>query len=241
MFLYGKNSVLERLKVNPASIRKILLQDNFKAAQIETLIEASNIPVERLPSRKLARIKPAKDLQGIVAKVDKFAYIPFDTLLDRPKDAQLTIVFLDRINDPQNLGVIIRTVACFGGFSLIIPKFEACEVNETVLHVAQGGENYVSISMVTNLANAIKAAKECGYWILGANVSEEAKDINEVSLPFPLGLVMGSEGKGIRYGLQKLLDIKARIPMQGAALSFNVNIACAMFCYEISRQRRISG
>ncbi|UCB56837.1 MAG: 23S rRNA (guanosine(2251)-2'-O)-methyltransferase RlmB [Candidatus Omnitrophota bacterium] len=234
MLLYGKNSVLERLKVNPASIKKICLQDNFSSGSIEKLIKENKIPQERLSARKLARIKPAKDLQGIVARIDNFTYIPFDDLL---KEARLSLIFLDRVNDPHNLGVIIRTAACFGGNAVIIPKYKACEVNETVLHVASGGENYIPVSLVSNLSNALIKAKKRGYWIAGAVVSNEAQDISKVSLPFPLALLLGSEGEGIRRGLEKRLDISLSIPMKGAGLSFNVGMACAIFCYEISRQR----
>jgi len=238
MVLYGKNSVLERLKTNPKSIRKILLQENFNIPEIEKVIKLNNIPVECLSHRELAKIKRVKNLQGIIAKVDGFKYTCFEDLLNRAKNKPLTLIFLDNIYDPQNLGAIIRTAACFGEFAIIIPKFNSCEVNDTVLHVASGGENYISISMVSNLSHAINEAKECGYWIIGAQVSEDAHNINEISFPFPLGLVLGSEGKGIRYGVEKHLDLKVHIPMEGAHLSFNVTIACAIFCYEIAKQRK---
>lgn len=240
MLLYGKNSVLERLKANPQSIRKILLQENFDTPHIEKLIKTHSIPLERLPFQKLTRVKPAKDLQGIVARVDKFKYFSFNDLLSQAEAKQLTLIFLDRINDPQNLGVIIRTAACFGRFAVVIPQFNACGVTEAVLHVACGGENYIPLSLVSNLSHAVLSAKKRGYWIMGAVVNSEAEYINKTSLPFPLGLVLGSEGEGIRYGLQKHLDVKARIPMQGVKLSFNVAIAFAVFCYEISKQRGVS-
>jgi len=234
MVLYGKNSVLERLKRNPNTIRKIFLQDNFNFPPVEKLIKANNIPTEVLTSSQLSKIKPSKNLQGIVAEVESFKHIPFDDLLSQP---QLTIIFLDRIYDPQNLGAIIRLSACFGSLAIVLPDFEACEVNETVLHVASGGENYISVARVSNLSQAIILAKESGYWIVGADVSDEAENIHKVSLPFPLGLVIGSEGGGIRYGVQKQIDMKVRIPMKGAKLSFNAVIACAIFCYEIDKQR----
>jgi 23S rRNA (guanosine2251-2'-O)-methyltransferase len=237
MFLYGKNSVLERLRADPQSVNKIFVDADFAQPKIDGLIHANKIPLERLSSKELAKLKPIKDLQGIVALVRKFEYASLDELLNPPKNKGLTPVFLDRISDPHNLGAIIRSLACFGGFAVVIPKFEACEVTEAVLHVACGGENYVPVAMVSNIANAVLKAKECGYWIVGALVDEGAQEINCLSLPFPLGVVFGSEGEGIRYGIQKHLDIKARIPMQGANLSFNVAMACAIFCYEISRQR----
>ncbi len=238
MVLYGKNSVYERLKVRPESIRKIFLQDNFNMVQIEKSIKTNGIAVERLSSRELGKIKHADNLQGIIARVDKFEYDSFDDFLGRPHDEHLTLIFLDRIFDPQNLGAIIRTAACFGELAVVIPKHKACEVNETALHVAAGGENYVPVSMVSNLSTAIIAAKECGYWIMGTVVDDDADDINKVSLTFPIGLVLGSEGEGIRYGLQKYLDIKVRIPMR-ADISFNVTAACAIFCNEISRQKAV--
>jgi 23S rRNA (guanosine2251-2'-O)-methyltransferase len=237
MFLYGRNSIFERLKADPKSIRKIFLEDSFNLPYIEELIKKNKIPLERLSPKALAKIKSADNLQGIIAKVDNFRYASFDDFLEPSRGRPLTLIFLDRIYDPQNLGSIIRTVACFGGFAVIIPKYKACEVNETVLHVAQGGENYIPVSMVSNLSNSIIAAKKSGYWIVGAVVSDNAQDVDKISLPFPLGLVLGSEGEGIRYGVDKHLDIKAHIPMRGASISFNVTVACALLCYEIVKQK----
>lgn len=238
MLLYGRVSVFERLKANPSSIKKILLQENIPLPDIEGPAKANGIPLERLPSHQLKRLKPVKDLQGVVAKVDKFTYADFDGLLDQAQNKKLSLIFLDRINDPQNFGAIVRTAACFGGFAVVIPQFNACGVTEAVLHVASGGENYTPIAMVSNLSNSIIQAKKCGLWIVGAEAGDDASDIGTASFPFPLGIVLGSEGEGIRYGIQKHLDLKVRVPMKGAALSFNVGIACAIFCYEISKQRK---
>jgi len=237
MLLYGKNSVHERLKANPKSIQKIIAQDTFRDTDIERLIARHRIPVEHVSLKALARIKPAENLQGIVAYIDTFIYTAFEDALSKPHSKPLSPVFLNKIYDPQNLGAIIRTAACLGGFSVVIPRHRACEVTETVLHVAQGGENYVPVSMVTNISTAIRDAKERGYWIAGALVTDDAQDIGGISLPFPLGIVLGSEGEGLGHGVQRSLDIKMRIPMKGAGLSFNVAIACAILCYEISRKR----
>ncbi|MFC1514558.1 TrmH family RNA methyltransferase [Candidatus Omnitrophota bacterium] len=236
--LYGRNSILERLKANPRTIRKVFIRDKLALPDIETLTRRNRIPLERISGEDLARMRPAKDIQGAVARVEHFSYVPFDDLLSLDGSKRPSFIFLDRINDPQNLGVIIRTAACFGKFAIVIPKFEACEVTEAVLHVASGGENYVPISMVTNLTGAIISAKSCGYWIMGGIVSEQAQPLSQISLPFPLGIVLGFEGKGIRPGLQKQLDIQAHIPMEGAGLSFNVAMACVVFCYEVARQRK---
>lgn len=238
MLLYGRNSVYERLKAKPRTIRNVFLQDNIELPHIEKLARKNHISVDRMSPRQLSKMKHAKDLQGVVAKVDKFSYAEFDDLVNLPKDKQLTLILLDGLNDPQNLGVIVRTAACFGGFAIVIPKFKACEVTEAVLHVASGGENFIQISMVSNISSTILKAKKKGYWIMGGVISGDAQDIDKVSIPFPLGLVLGSEGGGIRHGIDKQLDIKARIPMGGARLSFNVAMACAIFCHEISNRRK---
>ncbi len=235
MYLYGKNSVIERLTKNPRSVKKIFLQDNFSSEDIISLIKSSKIPFTHVPEKELTRIKRADRLQGIVAEVEDFKYVPFDELLSRSKLEKLSLILIDNLNDPHNLGSILRITACFGNFGVVIPERRSCEVNDTVMHVASGGENFVPVSMVTNMTTAILKAKKAGFWVVGT-VVDSGEDVNKVSLPFPICLVLGSEGKGIRYGIQKHLDLAVRLPMRGAELSFNVAMACAIFCHEITKQ-----
>jgi len=235
MYLYGKNSVLERLKAKPRSIKSIFLQENFKTPHILDAISSKNIPVKRVTERRLLRIKRADRLQGIVAIVDRFNYTDFEELLDRPTKKNLSFIFLDSINDPHNLGSIIRIAACFGGFGVVITRYGSCEVTDSVMHVASGGENFIPVSVVNNMSNALIKAKNAGYWIVGA-VVERGIDINNVAFPFPICFVLGSEGKGIRHGIDKHLDLRVSLPMTGASLSLNVAMAGAIFCYEISKQ-----
>lgn len=237
--LYGKNSVYERLRANPKSVKKVFLETNFSFAPLEALLKSQKISVERVQSRQLLKIKNTEYHQGVLAVVDKFAYADLDDFLLNDGEKP-TIIFLDRVYDPQNLGSIIRTIACFGGFALVIPKHKACEVTDAVMHVASGGENYVPVALVTNTSTSIIAAKKSGYWIAGAVIDEAAQPLAKTSFPFPLGIVFGSEGQGIRQGVEGHLDIKAYIPMGGAKLTFNVAMACAIFCHEISRQRSAS-
>ncbi|MCF7908501.1 MAG: 23S rRNA (guanosine(2251)-2'-O)-methyltransferase RlmB [Candidatus Omnitrophica bacterium] len=238
-FLYGKNSVAERLKANPQSIKKIFLKSNFTEPAIEKLIKLRKIPSERIVQHRLDKIKPQALLGGIIAEIADFEYAYLEDLIKKPKDQRPSFIFLDRIFDPQNLGAIIRTAACFGNFSVVIPKHKACEVTETVLHVACGGENYVPIVMVSNLRNGLLQLKDEGYWAVGA-AAEGGENITKASLPDPICLVLGSEGSGIRYGLTKHLDKVINIPMQGVALSFNVTAACAILCYEVQRQKALT-
>jgi len=234
MYLYGKNSVYDRIKAAPKTIKKVFLENNFDSPEILGEIKSRRIPVEYVSERTLTNIKRADRLQGIVALVDAFAYTPFHEVLNSPE--KFVLIAVDNINDPHNLGSILRIAACFGGFALVIPRHSSCEVNDTVVHVASGGENFVPVSMVTNLSGALIEAKKAGYWIAGATVSD-GEDITKAKLPFPLCLVLGSEGKGIRYGIDKQLEMRVRIPMEGAPLSFNVAMAAAILCYEIKRQK----
>jgi 23S rRNA (guanosine2251-2'-O)-methyltransferase len=236
MYLYGKNSVMERIKSHPESVRRVSLREGLSVPDLEKLIRLKRIDCERLPSHSLDKMRPQKDLQGVVARVDLFRYADSEELITGAFSENRSLIFLDRVNDPQNLGVIIRLSACFGRFSLVIPSREACQVNETVLHVASGGENYVPISSVNNLAPVLDAAKDAGFWVAGAVVGDEVEDISTLSFPFPLALVLGSEGGGIRKGLQKRMDIRVGIPMPGVPLSLNVGMACAIFLHEISKQ-----
>ena len=236
MYLYGRNSIVERIKAHPESVRQVSMREGMSCPDLEELIRLNRIESERLPASALDRMRPQKDLQGNVARVDKCRYSDTKELIAGALADKRTLIFLDRVNDPQNLGVIIRLAACFGRFSLVIPSREACQVNETVLHVASGGENYVPIASVNSLAPLIDSAKEVGFRMAGAVVGRETQDISTMTFPFPLALVLGSEGSGISEDLKQLLDIRVGIPMEGVPLSLNVSMACAIFLYEISKQ-----
>jgi rRNA methylases len=215
---------------------KVYLQDNFDKPEIEKSIKAKNIPLIRVSGKELERIKRAENLQGIVAQVKPFDYESLANLLTKPEKNALTLVFLDNIQDPHNLGSIARSLACLGGFAIVLHKHNSCEVTETVLHVACGGENFVPICMVANLSSALVESKKAGYWIAGA-VVEGGEDISKIDLPFPLCLVVGSEGEGLRHGIEKQLELKVSLPMKGAALSYNLSVACAILCHEINKQK----
>ena len=237
--LYGKNSILERVRTNPSSIKKVYYRDTFKEKGLLNRLEGKGIPLEEVTESKLMRLKRADRLQGIVAEVETFQYTEIEELVADALEEKRTILCLDSISDPHNFGALLRICACFGGFSVAIPRYSACEVNDTVMHVASGGENYVPVCMVNNLMTVLEVAKQNDFTIAGTIV-EQGEDLNNVALPFPLCLVLGSEGKGIRHGLKKYCDLSLRIPMRGANLSFNVAIAGAIFCHEINKQRESS-
>ena len=241
MKLFGKNPVMERLRSNPQSIHKIFLQPGLpEAAYIYKKAKQHGIPVFAVPGARMAKINRTRNTQGVLVDVDDFAYVPYDELLETAREKKRTFVFLDGLNDPQNLGAIIRSLGCLGGFAVVLPTHDSVGVTEAVLRVASGGDNYVPVARVANLNNAIKAAKGAGYTIAGAVVGG-GQNLFEIGLPYPLGLVVGSEQKGIRDVIRKYLDLELTIPMPINTLSFNVAHAAAIFCYEIAKQKKNAG
>ena len=235
MRLWGINPVAERLRTDPRSVRKVYLHRQRSASEVFHLCRETGIELELLSDEQFRRLASGLHAQGVVADVEGFAYVNYETLIDSavPKP---TLVFLDGVTDPQNFGSMLRTLACLGGFAVVLPKHESVDVTDAVLRVASGGENYVPVAKVTNLANAIRAAKEQKYWIVAA-VAEGGEALSQRELPSPLGVVLGAEGRGVRPGLLKQADLRVMVPMSGAALSLNVSVACALVCYEVVRQR----
>ena len=237
MKLYGKNPVLERIKSNPKSIRKILVQeDSPELGYLRLKAKKWNIPIFSVDKFKMQRLGPNQNTQGIIMEVDDFFYMPYDELLEESFKNNTTPVFLDGLNDPQNLGGIMRSLACLGGFAVVLPKHSSVEVTESVLRVASGGDNHIKTSQVSNLGNAIIAAKKMGFWMTGG-VAHGGENLCDAALSFPLGLVIGSEQKGIRDIIKKHLDLALTIPMVPERMSLNVAHAATVFAYEISRQK----
>lgn len=236
MRLYGKQPVLERLKANPESIRRLTIRQGTDAAEVVRAAKMAGKNFTSLSKQEFGPMAGDLHAQGVWAEVEDFHYAALEDLLRQPEPRPV-LFLLDRITDPQNLGAILRTAACFGGMALVLPRHDSAEITETVLRVACGGENYVPVAQVTNLAQASERAKKAGYWIAGASVSG-GSPLPTADWPTPLAVVLGSEGEGIRPGLEKHLDLTLTLPMPGAPLSFNVATAAALFAYEIARRQR---
>ena len=251
MNLYGRNSIFERLKINPKSIKRILLEEGKDLSAIRRLCKSKGIPFNCFPQARFDKFSRNIRSQGVIAEVEEFQYANLEDILqpegnglashsqsqESAKEKPPIILFLDNLNDPQNLGAILRTCGCFGGFAVVLPKHDSVEVTDAALRVASGTENYVPVAKVNGLLPAVILAKERGFWIGGA-MTTGGQDIASVRLNFPLGLIIGSEAKGIRQSLAKELDFGLSIPMHTGGLSFNAATAAAIFAYEAIRQRR---
>ncbi len=238
MRLYGKQPVIERLRANPSTVRKVYLQEGFvDAAYVKSKSRKHGFPVISIPRTKMMKIARNTNTQGILAETDDFLYVPYDELLDQAIEKHLTILFLDDLTDPQNLGSIIRCVSVLGGFAVVFPTHNAVNITDTVLRVACGGENYIPIARVSSIQKAIRRAKEEEFSIIGA-VAEGGENLLDAKFSFPLGLVVGSEEKGISENVLKDIEQKLTVPMKIHTLSLNVASATSIFCYEIAKQRK---
>lgn len=237
MKVYGKNPVLERLKADPKSIQKLYVQDGqADAGYLYKKAKKWGIPVHAMPKSKMDKLSRNLNAQGVMAEIGEFLYTDYSALLDASLSKNTCLVFLDGLTDPQNLGGILRSLACLGGFAIILPTHDSVSVTESVLRVACGGDNFVPVSRVANLGKALKEAKDAGFFIAGTVVAD-GEDLRTVKFSFPLGLVIGSEQKGIRPIVQKYLDQAVSLPMAQSRLSLNAAHAATVFCYEIVKQR----
>jgi len=238
MRIYGKNCVLERLRVNPQSIKKIYIETGTShTSVVNKKANSAKIAVYNIAPSKMIKIARNKNTQGVLADTFDFEYVPYEELIKNALKNKRTPVFLDGLTDPQNFGAIIRSLGCLGKFCLILPSHDSVSVTETVLRVASGGDNHVPLAKVSNLRKAIKTAQDLGFWIMGAIVDAK-ENIAEIKLNWPVGVVIGSEQKGIRDIIRKQLDQEIAIAMPVSTMSFNVGHATSIICYEITKQKR---
>ena len=241
--IYGINPVTEAI-VSGKTINKIYAQKgNKEVYQVIQKAKDKKIVVVEAEKLKLDRMitsenEKLKNSQGIVASVTDYNYFTIDDILQEAykRNESPFIIILDKIEDPQNLGAIVRSAECLGAHGLIIQKRNAAQVTETVEKVAAGACNYVKIARVTNITESIKYLKKNGLWIYGLDM-EGASDIYDTDLTGPIGLVIGNEGSGISKLVLQNCDFVIKIPMVGHIESLNASVSAAISMYEIVRQK----
>lgn len=236
--IYGKNPVLEAI-VSGSTINKIYAQTNSK--EIDSVIkEALNrkIVVVNTDKQKLDKMIEGKNSQGIIASVTDFKYSTIEDIIEyaKSRNEEPFIVILDKIEDPHNLGAIIRSCECMGVHGVIIQKRNACQVTDTVEKVAAGACSYVKVARVTNITESIKKLKEYGIWVYGLDM-EGKSDIFNTKLNGAIALVVGNEGEGISRLVKGNCDVLMKIPMTGKINSLNASVSAAISIYEVIRQK----
>ncbi len=227
MLVSGRNNVKEILKDNIV-IKKAYLQTNFNEQDIISLINKKKITIVYQDKYQLDRIVK-NNHQGVILEIDDYKYYTVDDIINN-KD-KCNIVILDHLEDPHNLGAIIRTVEASGIDGIIIPLNRSVSVNETVMKTSVGTLFNVKISQVTNLMNTIKYLKKQGFWIYGADMDGE--DFKDIKYPSKTCLIIGNEGNGLSRIVRESCDFIVSIPMTGKVNSLNASVAAGILMYSI--------
>ena len=236
----GRNSVLELLE-SGKDINKIFIEKGEKHGSIHKIIaiakERKIIIVEK-EKKKMHEIAQTSNYQGVIAIVPPFEYCEIEDILEKAKEKEEEpfVLILDGIEDPHNLGSIIRTAETAGVHGIIIPKRRAACVNSTVAKTSAGAVEYMKIARVTNISDAIERLKKAGLWICGTDINTD-KYYYDQDLTGPIGIVIGNEGNGISEKVKKNCDFLVKIPMKGKVTSLNASVSAGIIIYETIKQK----
>lgn len=236
----GRNSVLELLE-SGKDINKIFVTRGEKHGSIHQIIakarERKIIIVEK-DKKQMQEMAQTENFQGVIAIVPPFDYCEIDDILKEAKDRNEDpfVLILDGIEDPHNLGSIIRTAETAGVHGIIIPKRRAATVNSTVNKASAGAVEHMKIARVNNITDAMNTLKEEGLWICGTDIATD-KYYYDQDLTGPLGIVIGNEGQGMSDKVKKNCDFLVKIPMKGKVTSLNASVSAGIVVYEAVKQR----
>lgn len=236
----GRNSVLEAFRSGKTIDRLYVLKD-CKDGPIQTILREArkgDTILSFVSRERLDQISETKKHQGVIAIAAAYTYASVEDILKKAKDKGEPpfLILLDNIEDPHNLGAIIRTANLAGAHGVIIPKRRAVGLTGTVAKASAGAINYTPVAKVTNLTAVIKELKKEGLWFVCADM--DGTVMYDLDLKGPIGLVIGSEGEGVSKLVKENCDLTASIPMKGDIGSLNASVAAGVLAYEIVRQRR---
>ena len=242
--IYGFMPVLEALRARAKRVEQITLAEGLHHARLQellTLARTAGVPVHRAPRRALDRTLPGVTHQGVIARTAAATYRDADELLDQlaaqvGTDKPPLVLGLDAIEDPRNLGAILRTAECAGVSGVFIPERRAVGLTATVAKAAAGALEHVAVARVTNLAQLIEQLKQRNIWVIGAD-AQGSSDYTEWDWTVPSALFLGGEGTGLHRLVRERCDTLVRIPLFGRIESLNVSVAAGVILYEALRQR----
>ena len=238
----GRKPVIEALNAG-TPVEKIYILRGTHGEPIDTikrLARQKNVVCSEADKHVIEKFSRETNSQGVVAIVGTKEYTDVDEILSiaTAKNEKAFVLLFDEIEDPHNLGALIRTAVCLGAHGGIIPKHNAAPVNETVAKTSAGASAHFPIAKVTNIAATIEELKEKGIWIVGTDADAQ-RSFTDVDYSMPMALVIGNEGKGIRRLVKEKCDFLVKIPMTGAFDSLNASVAGAIIMYEVFRKRTV--
>lgn len=242
-YIAGRNSVIEALR-SGRSINRIFMAQGDRqgsVAQILALAKERGIVIKEVEREKLDALAGDIRHQGVVAFVPPVAYAELEDILARAAEQQEQpfLILLDELEDPHNVGAILRTADAAGVHGVLMPKRRSCPLSGTVAKTSAGAVEYVPVARIGNIVQTIEYLKKQGFWIVGADMSGD-KDYFDADLQGPIVVVVGSEGRGLGRLVRESCDMLVRIPMAGHIASLNASVACSLLLYEVLRQRRVT-
>mgnify|MGYP002176908162 CR=1 FL=1 len=242
MIIYGKNPIIELLSNPSSQIEEIYLARDNKRNDTSEILNAAKsrgLKTSSLTKEEMSDLCQTNSHQGIAARVKEFEYSDLaDTISNtKQKGEQLLLLLLDHLEDPQNLGAIIRTADVLGAHGVVIPKDRAASVTPAVVKASAGAVNYLPVSRVVNLAKVIRDLKKEGVWIVGADSSSPTSVQEQDLKNMDIALVTGNESKGLAQNIKSECDFLVSIPQSGKVSSLNASVATGIMIYEIVRQR----
>ena len=235
----GRNAVLEAFR-SGKTIDKLFVQDGCKDGPVQTILREArkhDTIVQFVSKERLSQLSGTGHHQGVIAHAAAWEYAQVEDMLELAKSRGEApfLILLDNVEDPHNLGAIIRTANLAGAHGVIIPKRRAVGLTATVARTSAGAVNYTPVAKVTNLARTMQELKEEGLWFVCADMDGEL--MYNLDLKGPIGLVIGNEGEGVGRLVKENCDFTASIPMKGDIDSLNASVAAGVLAYEIVRQR----
>ncbi|MDM8528451.1 23S rRNA (guanosine(2251)-2'-O)-methyltransferase RlmB [Anaerolineales bacterium HSG24] len=240
-YLYGRNAVRETLRARRRHIHKLILADNLEKSavlnDILTLAGRIGLRPTRWSRKKINSI--ARGTQGVVLEVGRYPTVELEDVLGHAKKLKNEpfILILDHIEDPHNVGAILRTAEIVGVHGVILPKQRAAQITPTVANVSAGATEHMRIVQTANLVQSLKKLKKQNIWVSGVEHAPNAIFFHQANLGGAIALVIGSEGKGMSRLVQQTCDFLIKIPMQGQVNSLNASVAGGLALYEVWRAR----
>jgi 23S rRNA (guanosine2251-2'-O)-methyltransferase len=239
-FVAGRNSVLEVLK-GGRSINKILVAKGEHHGSLREIIaqaRARGLVIQEVDHTKLDVLTDGMKHQGVVALVSPVAYVELAEIMAKAAalGEQPFVVLLDEMEDPHNVGAILRSADAAGVHGVLIPKRRGCQLSATVAKTSAGAVEHVPVAQIGNVVQTIDKLKKAGFWIVGADMDGE-KTYYQADLKGPMAVVVGSEGYGLGRLTKETCDFLVKIPMKGRISSLNASVACSLLLFEVMRQR----
>lgn len=242
-WLYGRNPVEEALAAGRRTASEIVLPP-FHAAEDDQLsrlreeAQARRLVIRTMERAQLDKLTRFGHHQGVALKTTGYPYAAFEDLLAQARDDENALVLvLDHLEDPQNVGSILRTACAVGATGVVIAEDRACGITPAVVRASAGGAEHIRVAHVVNLVRAMQDLKEAGLWLTGLDWGKDAKPYTQVDFTGRAGLVIGAEGSGLSRLVRETCDFIAELPMPGGFESLNAGVAAAVTLYEILRQR----